>query len=406
MSAPLRVVVVNHVHPNRHHVSALRMRMFAEQLSKLGDKVVLLTDRYDAHDQGTSPAAFSELMDTHHWSAPLSVSTPPAQGSLIARAREGWLPFGLRQAVIAWSYFMNGGVFTDWRDAAAPLITAVAEVFRPDIVIATFGNTDAWAIGERVANSAQVPWIADFKDTWSHFIPLGFRARTARRFSTMAHLTVYSESHRREAQKWFDAPMSAVYSGYDNANPQVLDTGNSTGRDIVLSGSLYGSPHVETLCAGVRKFIDQTGNSDIRVVYAGHDIPLFDSASKSLGGVCQTHNFGYLPAPELFSLQTQALVNAYIFNPRSLFQQKVLELLAAKRPVIAIPGEGEEALAIARDVGGTLHQAGSADMIAQALKSACADDRPVPDGAIEAYSWASQTARLRDIMLRVIDDTK
>lgn len=406
MSTPLRIVVVNHVNPRHHHVSALRMRTFAEQLTKFGDKVVLLSDRYDTEDTGTSPAAFTQLMNAHDWSAPLSVSTAPPLDSLIAKARIGGLPSGIRQGVIAWSYFTRGGVFTDWRDAAAPLVSAVANEFRPDIVIATFGNTDAWAIGERLAYEARIPWIADLKDTWSRFIPFGFRARTARRFSSMAHMTAYSENHRAEAMRWFAAPITVIYSGYDNAC--LRDTGNShsASRDILLSGSLYGSPYVRTFCEGVREFIDQSGKSDIRLVYAGNDIAQFENAAEALKGACTIHSVGYLPADELWALQSQALANVYIFNSRSLFQQKVLELLAAGWPVIAVPGETDEAVRIAERVGGTLHLAGNANAISKALKNACEDHKPVPGNAIEAYSWAAQTAHLRNVMLHVIDEMK
>lgn len=405
MSGPLRIVVVNHVHPRRGHVSALRMRSFAEQLSKLGDEVVLLSDRYDAEDTGTSPTAFTDLMTAHDWSTPLSVSTPPTPESLIAQAREGRLPSGVRQAVIAWSYFMRGGVFTDWRDASGALASSVAKAFKPEIVFATFGNTDTWAIGAKIAHEASSPWIADFKDTWSHFIPPGLRQRTASRFSDMAHMTVYSECHRDEASKWFDTPMSVIYSGYDNAHPRGKEMRSPIGHDIVLSGSLYGSPYVGALCEGIRQFLHQGGKPDVRLVYAGNDSAHFESAALALDGVCETHNFGYLPADELLSLQSQALANVYIFNPRSLFQQKVLELLAAKRPVIAIPGESAEATRIAGRVGGILHQAVNANSVAVALES-CLDDKPVPDDAIEAYSWAAQTSRLREVMLRVINEAR
>lgn len=405
MSEPLRIVIVNHVHPQRPHVSALRMRMFAEHLSKRGDKVVLLSDRYDSADTGTSPAVFPDLVRSHDWSAPLSVATAPAAGIFLSEAREGKLPLGLRQGVIAWSYFMYGGIFKDWRDAAAPLGSTIARIFQPDITLATFGNTDAWAIAEMIAKEAGSPWIGDFKDSWSHFIPSGFRRRTARRFAGMAHMTTFSSSHRLEASRWFSTPMTVIYSGHDNAGVQSTGMSSRPGRDIVLSGSLYGLPHVDTLYEGVRRFVTEHGRADIRLIYAGNDGRTFERTANVLAGICETEDLGYLPADELASLQARALANVYVFNPRSLFQQKVLELFAANRPVIAIPGESDEAADIALQVGGILHRTDDPESVAAALRTSV-DDRPVLGGAIEAYSWAAQTNRLREVMLSVIETAR
>ncbi|MGJ3258565.1 MAG: hypothetical protein ACFE0S_03090 [Rhodospirillales bacterium] len=404
MSAALRIVVVNHVHPLRNHVSALRMRSFAQALAGKGDQVVLLSDNRSANDPGTAPRDVPDLLDKHDWSRPLFISSARAKDTLQAKAREGRLPAGIRQAVVAWSYFRTGGIFGDWRAAAAPLLPTVADSFKPDIVLATFGNTDAWAIADALAEIAGCPWIADFKDNWSAFIPFGFRKATACRFSRMAHMTIFSENHAREAAQWFPAEKTVIYSGYDNTPSPNAPTAGTTGT-IVLTGSLYGSPHLSVLCAGIRSFAAAAPELDLTLVYAGNDRAYFEAVTAPLHGICEAKAVGHLPADELAALQASALANVYICNPRNLFQQKVLELLARARPVIAVPGESEEAVRIAAEVGNTLNRCAGADDIAAALHDSL-NARPVPGGAIESYSWQAQTDRLREVMLRVIETTR
>ena len=404
MSGALRIAVVNHVHPLRNHVSALRMRSLAQGLSEKGDHVVLLSDNCGVDDPGTVPRDVPDLIDKHDWSRPLFISSAPAKDTLQAKTREGRLPAGIRQAVVAWSYLRTGGIFGDWRAAAAPLLPAITDSFKPDIVIATFGNTDAWAVADALAEKAACPWIADFKDNWSAFIPFGFRKMTARRFRRMAHMTVFSENHAREAAQWFPTKKTVIYSGYDNSSSPSVPTAGRTGT-IVLTGSLYDSPHLGALCAGIRSFAAGAPELDLALVYAGNDRAHFETATASLDDICEAKAVGHLPADELVTLQAAALANVYIYNPRNLFQQKVLELLALGRPVIAMPGESEEAVRIAADVGTTLNRCGGPDDIAAALHGSL-NAHPVTGKEIESYSWQAQTGRLREVMLRVIESAR
>jgi len=405
MSSPLRIAVINHVHPMYPHVSALRMRTFSEFLTDQGAQVLLLSGPLDDHDHGTSSTEVAERLDRQDWSRPLFMSCKTTPDTLVEKAREGRLPGGIRQAVLGASYLMRGGVFADWHSAATPLLPEIARHFKPDIAFATFGNTDTWMIAQALADKSGCPWVADLKDNWSAFIPAGFRHITARRFADMAHMTVYSESHLIEADRCFTTDKTVVYSGYDHGShtPAVSLPVSNT---IVLAGSLYNDEHIRTLCEGISSFVMAGKDRPLpTLVYAGNDSERFKPAFSMLAGVCQIEDRGYLAAGDLAALQAAALANVYIENPRSLFQQKVLEVLAAGRPAIAIPDESPEAVRIAGNVGGSLARCPSANAVSKALGNAVTARTTMPGPKIEAYSWAAQSNRLHELMLRVAGKT-
>ena len=70
-----------------------------------------------------------------------------------------------------------------------------------------------------------------------------------------------------------------------------------------------------------------------------------------------------------------------------------------------MPGESEEAVRIAADVGTTLNRCGGPDDIAAALHGSL-NAHPVTGKEIESYSWQAQTGRLREVMLRVIESAR
>lgn len=407
MSSPLRIVVINHVHPKHKHVSALRMRTFSEHLARGGDQVILLSDAYDAADTATEIKDLPTRLKTYDWSHPLFVSGKPQGETLQKKAREGRLPGIIRQAVLGWSYLWTGGVFGDWRMAAMPLLPEIAQSFRPDIVLATFGNTDAWAIARALAVHARCPWIADMKDNWSAFIPIGFRRMTARRFNDMAHMTLYSESHKLEADKWFSGEKTVVYSGYDNDTAALATKSFEKSNTIVLSGSLYNDNHLQMFCDGIHAWVNRAQITDpVSLLYAGDDTARFERVASALDGTCSVKSLGYLEPDNLRALQASALANAYIVNPGSLFQQKLPELLAAARPIIVLPDESAEAVHIAKTIGGTLHCCTDADAVSDALRLCVSTPGPVPTTGIESYSWAVQTNRLRGVMLRMVNQKR
>lgn len=397
MSKAIRAVLVNHTHPAEGHVSSLRMSMFASHLAARGNDVILMTAHSPYSGAAPPPGDLAAIIEGRVPGSPLHIAIIPKAAPLVTAAREGRLPFGIRQAVIGCQYLAHGGVFPDWRRGAQPYLPVIAQAFRPDIVIGTFGNTDTWSIARSLARAADCPWIADFKDNWRAFLPRGLAAPIAARYADMAHMTAYSQSHLAHARRWFGVDKTVVYSGF---NHLAMD-GNTApvGDTITLIGSVYDDAQVETLLRGMAKW--RAGA--VTLTYAGRDGARLRAVAKKIDSRVQINDKGQLDAASVGKLLATSMCNVYIVNPSSLFQQKLLELLAANRPVLAVPGESKEAHDIADRADGTLIDCTTPHAITAALDGIAASSPATSAADLSAYSWDTQTGALEAVLRRVIE---
>ena len=398
MNNGLRAVFVNHSHPDMEHVSALRLNSFARALAAQGHKIVLLTETLSPDDPAPSVSQTRTDLGAHDWKRPFVLPCAQKPAPLLARARTGGLRVGMRQCVLGASYLFRSGVFTDWRAGVHPCLPVLAETFRPQIVWGTFGNTDAWNISRDLAALSGCSWVADVKDNWSAFLPRGLARLIAARYRDAAHMTVYSESHRDEADRWFNQNKTVIYSGFEEgvAQSKPLDF------RILLTGSIYDDACLARLIEGIRDWLPQSAN-DVVFSYAGNDGERVARHAKSLQGLCKIDIYDFLHYEDLLALQKSSSLNVYIRNPRNLFQHKTLELLAAGVPVISIPGESTEAARIADEVGGCLRMCETQDQIIDALQMVVADTpRTLDLDKMNAYSWQSQAKNLERLFETVI----
>ena len=396
MSKAIRIVLVNHTHPADGHVSSLRMTMFASHLAARGNDVILMTAESPSRRSATPIGDLAAIIDGRTSASPLHLEITPRAAPVVTAAREGKLPFGIRQAVIGYQYLVHSGVFPDWRRGVQPYIPVIAEAFRPDVVIGTFGNTDTWSIARSLARKADCPWIADLKDNWQAFLPRGLAAPIAARYADMAHMTAYSDSHLAHACRWFAADKTVVYSGFDH----LAISGNNVaaGDRISLIGSVYDDANIETLLRGMALRRDQA----TVLTYAGRDGARLRSVAEKIDAPVRIDDKGQLDPASVGDLLATSLCNAYIVNPSSLFQQKLLELLAAGRPVIAVPGESAEAHGIATRTGGNLIDCRTPQDVATALDEISASPGATTPADFDTYSWDAQSDKLEALMRRLV----
>src|SRR5208282_3653341 len=92
----MNFVFVNHVHPETTHVSSMRMRLFADALTRRGHRVVLLTAPHERSDAVATPAEAERSLMSHDWRAPFQLSCPPISNWRDTAARSPTLPRALR----------------------------------------------------------------------------------------------------------------------------------------------------------------------------------------------------------------------------------------------------------------------------------------------------------------------
>lgn len=404
----MRAVLVNHLHPETKHVGAVRMREFARALAARGHSVILLTQGGETGNVGgPDPAGAAALIAGHDWSRPLMLGCPPRVSRLPPRDS---LPRPLRRGLIAWSYLVRGGVFSEWTDATRPWWPVLAEHFRPDVVWGTFGNTDCWVIAQGIARVSGCPWVADIKDSWDTFIPAPFRALLAHRFSDCALVTGLSEGHLRHTGRRFPLrrPRRAIYSGFP-ATLLNLPDAEEPPRRITITGSLYADAGAEGLAEGIRLWLDEAGTeaAGVTVTYAGGDRERMTRAAARLAGKCRLELHDFLPLEDLARLQREAFINLYARHTGSAdsFHHKLMELMVAGRPAACLPAELPEAEALAAAVGGKLASCADSRLLAPALAEAWAERMRPPRRnlpALTAFTWEGQAERLETALNEAI----
>ncbi len=405
----MRIVLVNHCHPDTPHVCATRLREFATALAARGHQVALLTEPLrgggapppSAHDIG-------EMIRAGAQPSPMIVATPPKRRRVLDALRRGLWPWGIRQALIAYYYLLYGGLYADWRAGARPYVATLAAEFKPDIVLGSFGSVDCWLIAQDLARAAHCPWVGDIKDFWGSFIPAPLRNRLAARFRNAAAWTALSRTHAEASQQWFGSEIDVIYSGFD---AHAIRRDKKEAPDdtllVTLTGSVYGGKFLKPLFAGLASWANSKpeeirkrllfiyrGNAQFEV---GAELARAKLPFEAKAG-------GFIPLDELQDLHQLAVANLYVTSPRT-FHHKAIELLAARRPILAFPPDHAEATDLAERTGGSFHQCRSAAHIADSLDEALsayeAPEQPVNNG-LESLTWAAQAAELEKVFERVI----
>ncbi len=401
----MRAVFVNQCHPEMPHVCAVRLREFAAAMARRGHRVVLLTETLGPGD-APSPEPLRARIKAHDWRTPLHVDCPRAPAPMLQRLHDGTLPLPMRKAVVAASFVFRGGVFAHWSQATRHTVALLAGEFRPDIVWGTFGCTDAWNVAKQTAAISGCPWIADIKDNWEVFIPLGLRALMARRYSGAARFTALSAGHAEIAMKRFGTTATVVHSGFPAGEVGHSDPdGEADAFRIVSGGSIYDGDTFAALIRGIRDWLTAGGaGKPVEFCYAGNEHKQVAALAAPLRGRCQVTIRPLLPPAEFRSMLSTATVLVYARQERMLYHQKFIEYLSTGRPVLCFPGEKEEIRNLARTVNAPFFSCQTTDDVTAALSAIEAGDTPVLDRhGLEAYSWDAQAATLERVLQSALD---
>jgi NAD(P)-dependent dehydrogenase (short-subunit alcohol dehydrogenase family) len=387
----MKLVLVNHCHPDRPHVCALRMREFARALARKGHQVVLLTGTLDDAPSPLVPSSLPAALKAHDWRKPFSLACTPTGRTMLRRARTGDLVRPLGKAVLALNYLLQAGVHADWRDGCAPWHAPLARHFGPDIVWSTFGNSTSWVIARDLARAADCPWVADLKDHWHRFVPPPLTGLIANRFADAALMTGFSGEHAETVRRWFNRDAAIVYSGIDPAlyPASEPDDGRLT---VTLTGAVYDRQNLSSLLDGIAiaaEAADGDFRSRMAFRYAGHDHAMVRECAQRLSTLIDVRIDAQLPLGEWLAVLTTARLNCYV-KSHTTFHHKIFDLLGAGRPILTLPAETGEALEIAGDTGVPLLAAGTPDDVARTVSQVLSSDRSEVAPDRHRFSWDSR----------------
>lgn len=391
----MKILMINPVHPDTPHISAVRAWRFACELAALGHKVVLLT----ASREGRRPDGIASLA-THDWSNVLILAYGPFDRG---REKQARLPGLIRKGLTAWRMLRHGGNEWRWSIDAVQVAKRLSEHFVPDVIWCTFGMMETVVAAKRIAASAHRPWVLDIKDNWELYVPRGLRRVMVWRTRGWAAITANSRFTADKARIWQRAAARVVYSGVDEAflerEPSLEAEASHFWINVV--GGIYFTDQLEALLAGIESWASSLAprmRSRASVRYLGGDGRLFDIVARRCLRAIQFEVCGYVPLKQMARLCQAAALNSYVAHAGT-FHHKLLELLACGRPVLACPAEDEEARDLASKASAALFEAAEPPQIAAVLEQLHqvwlrAPTRLSSADTFHRYSWAEQAKAL------------
>jgi hypothetical protein len=391
----MRLVFVNHAHPDVAHVSGTRFGSFSRAMATRGHEVVLLTCTLPGSETSSGgPAALSARLASHDWRAPLTIPVSPSIRSTLPRG----MPRLMKRSVTMWQFVRHSGVHEDWTSAAKPWGQELATAFKPDAVWGTFGNTSNLALAQAVARAAGCPWIIDVKDNWSTFLRPGVRELMAWRFRDAAAYTSNALHHKEIAARWLRQEVARViYSGVADAFFDSPATVKTKPTEFMLIGSTYDPAILYRFLRATRDWANRLSQAERNVLtftYAGSDHRRVTQAIAEVGLPCRVEVIPHLPVGELAHRCKSSFANCYLWAKFS-FHHKLLELLACGRPVISFPGEAGESLQLASLSRTSFASCTQPDDLHAAFTSAWSRrDSPATDNRNQLWKWSDRASSL------------
>lgn len=407
---PIKILIVGHCHPDFPHVCAFRTKGFAEGLARRGHEVVLLTGALPEADSMPPADAVIKNLAQRDESAPLVLGCLPQGHGWSRGARQGGFPSFLNKAVLAGSFLVHGGLFTDWVEGSKAYWPVLADEWCPDIVWGTFGNTGAWLIAQGIADRAGCPWVMDMKDPWSDFIPTLVRRHLATRFRDAAAATALADIHGADLRRWFGGNPVTVPSGVD---VPVYDAGAPAAvpdEDVIrlsLVGSLYDDEDLTALLAGIRAWAEERRVRSVRptvLEYFGAEEDRLIEATKGWQDICEVRACGFVAPTELAQRLRTSHINAFV-NARTGFRHKVLEFAVAGRPILCLPAAGEDEGRVVRQAGGSLRNCATAADVKAVLDELDRNEIPNTPTPVDTapFSWDARATQLESVFEQVLN---
>jgi hypothetical protein len=386
------------------------MRLFADALTRRGHRVVLLTHPRTRSEAVAGPAEVERSLMSFDWRAPFHLSCPPIFSWRDSAARAPKLPRVLRRVLIFANMALRGGLNDDWVQGSRPYWPVIERAFRPDLVWGIFGDPSSLRGAQLLARRAGAPWVADFKDNFEVYIHPLIRSCVASRYADAAGFSSNSRMHESVAARFFDLPHAVIYSGVAPSMIAASTTKADAGVfRVMLMGSLYDAGRLRRFLAALGAWVqtlDPGDHARIELTYAGSDRRKIEAGLSAQPLPCRTRLLDQLPLDDLGRLCQSAALNAYIWLP-SGFHHKLFELLACRRPVVSFPGEHEESVELAAEVGGDLRVCENEAALQQTLSTVWNSWRsgetvqPSTSINVEALTWDAMAGKLETFFIEM-----
>jgi glycosyltransferase involved in cell wall biosynthesis len=394
-----RVLLIARAYYPSTFAGSHRVAKFAKYLPKFGWTPVVLTADWNAENSsGCYDAGLAAQPDVCKVvRVPYQVPRSRSPASVLLHLTE-----------LIWPYEAPFRFTRDMLNAAEAL--GAREPF--DVIWSTFASGLAHYVADRVSRKYGLPWVADFRDlpdqasdSWS--ARRAVKAETQVCVSARA-LTVTCRPQADKLASRHRAPVSVIPNGFD---PEDYPPAGATRSDlftVAYFGILYAYRDPVPLFAALDLLADKgdIDPNDVRVRFYGSNAGFIQSrlAGHRCGRMVEC--CPRVPVNEMLRLEQAAVVLLLLKSPEAggSVPSKLFEYMAAGRPILNVPGDGDVVDAILGETRAGLSAAQPAD-IARVLKlwydewkrAGWVAGKGIPD-KVALYSREVQARQLAEIL--------
>ena len=245
-----------------------------------------------------------------------------------------------------------------WRPVALRAIEVLLKQEEIAAVVSSSPPVTAHVIAREMKSRLGVPWIADLRDLWTQNHNYGYGAIRKRVDLRLECRTLgAADALVTVSQPWADRlkqlhPSMNVYAITNGFDPANVNGGGEKLPDkftITYTGSIYPPKQdPRKLLVALRELIDNGTIDPHQIEVRFHTPPTswLERAVRDLGLDGVVTQPGLVPHEKALSLQRRShallLLNSEDPNERGCYPLKSFEYLAARRPIVAIGGTGDD----------------------------------------------------------------
>lgn len=366
-----KVLIISYYFPPSGGAGVQRVLKFVKYLPDYGWEPVVLTVQESAGFPAQDASLLQEIPDQirvirtrifepyEAYRKFTGKSTP--QGMDIATLGQSGGSFKDRFAEWIRATFFIPDARCFWKRTAIRAGKRLLKTEKFDIVFSSAPPYTTHLIGMALARYSDVPWIADFRDSWvgwlstpkrwwlPYQIDLKMEKSVLNDADQITHVSngvkadLLSRHPEISENKWALLP-----NGFDQADFEGLNDKPPENRFIITyTGSLYGHRNPQIFLKALHKLLEEHPDckDQILIRFVGRVDPKFLEAFEVFGSIIEhipyvTHNESIR-----YLLQSNLLLLIIDNAPasKSIITGKLYEYIGARRPILAIAPEGEAA---------------------------------------------------------------
>jgi hypothetical protein len=312
-----------------------------------------------------------------------------------------------------------------WNNYAYKKAVEIIESEKIDLIITTGPPHSTHLIGLKLKKKFGVKWLADFRDPWTevYYNKLMYRTASADTkdknlersvLESADHvLTVGPGMQRLLASKLnsnFAAKFSFIYNGFDDEKFQNLSSKKDESYFVICHlGVLSDNQPVSAFIKALTILSDENNfpkDRKIKIRLVGKVSPNIIDEFKKHTSIYELELIEYVSHTEAiqFMLNADLLLNSLADTDQSalLISGKLMEYIAAKKPVLCLGNENGDAAALLNSTGvGKVIDRKNVNAIEGFLKSIFAYEFILPNAEINQYSRKETAKQLAGLINQI-----